>query len=72
MTLFGPHINLKALTPLPLHHEGIELSYNEKAIFNIRGPFEKFVDWRQCAAVVPREVVTVMLSCGGGGNKVVA
>jgi hypothetical protein len=38
----------------------------------IRGPFEKFVDWWQCAAVMQREVVTVMPSCRGGGNVVVA
>jgi hypothetical protein len=38
----------------------------------IRGPFEKFVDWRQCAAVIQRETVTVMPSCSGGGNVVVA
>jgi hypothetical protein len=24
----------------------------------MRGPFEKFVDWRQCAAVMQREAVT--------------
>jgi hypothetical protein len=24
----------------------------------IRGPFERFVDWRQCAAVVQREAMT--------------
>jgi hypothetical protein len=24
----------------------------------VRGPFEKFVDWRQCAAVTEREAVT--------------
>jgi hypothetical protein len=24
----------------------------------IRGPFERFVDWRQCAAVMQREAVT--------------
>jgi hypothetical protein len=24
----------------------------------IAGPFEKFVDWRQCAAVMQREAVT--------------
>jgi hypothetical protein len=35
---------------------------------NIGGPFEKFVEWRQCAAVVQRVVVTVMPSCSGGGN----
>jgi hypothetical protein len=33
---------------------------------------EKFVDWRQCAAVMDREAVTVMPSCSGGGNVVVA
>jgi hypothetical protein len=38
----------------------------------IRGPFEKFVDWRQCAAVMQREAVTVMPSCSGGGNAEVA
>jgi hypothetical protein len=38
----------------------------------IRGPFEKFMDWRQCAAVMKREVVTVMPSCSGEGIIVVA
>jgi hypothetical protein len=37
----------------------------------LRGPFEKFVDWRQCAAVVQKLAVTVMPSSGGGGNVVV-
>jgi hypothetical protein len=37
----------------------------------IRGPFEKFVDWRQCAAVIKRDAVTVIPSCSGGGNVVV-
>jgi hypothetical protein len=37
----------------------------------IRGPFPKFVDWRQCAAVMKREAVTVIPSCIGGGNVVV-
>jgi hypothetical protein len=27
----------------------------------IRGPFEKFVDWRQCAVIMQREAVTVVL-----------
>jgi hypothetical protein len=36
-----------------------------------RGPFDKFVDCRQCAAVMQREAVTVMPSCSGGGNVVV-
>jgi hypothetical protein len=39
---------------------------------NIRWPFVKFVDWWHCAAVMQREVVTVMPSCSGGGNVVVA
>jgi hypothetical protein len=39
---------------------------------NVRGPFEKFMDWRQCAAVMQREAVTVMPSCIGGGKVVVA
>jgi hypothetical protein len=25
----------------------------------LRGPFEKFVDWRQCPAIMQREAVTV-------------
>jgi hypothetical protein len=37
----------------------------------IGGPFEKFVNWRQCAAIMQREAVTVMTSCSGGGNVVV-
>jgi hypothetical protein len=38
----------------------------------IRGPFEKFVDWRQCATVMQRETVTVIPSCSGGVNVVEA
>jgi hypothetical protein len=38
----------------------------------LQGPFEKFVDSRQCAAVMRTETVTVMPSCSGGGNVVVA
>jgi hypothetical protein len=34
--------------------------------------FEKFVDWRQCAAVMQSEAVTFMPSCSGGCNLVVA
>jgi len=40
--------------------------------YYIQGPFKKFVDWWQCAAVMQREAVTVMPSCSGGGNIVVA
>jgi hypothetical protein len=39
---------------------------------NVRGPFEKFVNSRQCAAVMQREAVIVMPSYCGGGNLVVA
>jgi hypothetical protein len=38
----------------------------------IRGPFEKFVDWRQCAAIMQREAVTLIPMHSGGGNVVVA
>jgi hypothetical protein len=38
----------------------------------LRGLFVKFVDWQQCTAVMQREAVTVMPSCSGGGNIVVA
>jgi hypothetical protein len=38
----------------------------------IRGPFGKLVDWRQCTTVMQREAVTVTPSCSGGGNVVVA
>jgi len=39
---------------------------------NVQGPFERFIDWQQCTAVMQREVVTVMPSCSGGGNIAVA
>jgi hypothetical protein len=42
------------------------------ALHQIRGSFEKFVDWRQCAAAMQKEAVTVIPSCCGGGNVVVA
>jgi hypothetical protein len=38
---------------------------NWKIMYHVRGLFEKFVDWWQCAAVMQREAVTVMPSCGG-------
>jgi hypothetical protein len=37
-----------------------------------RRPFAKFVDWWQCVAVMQREAVTVMPSCSGEGNIIVA
>jgi hypothetical protein len=41
-------------------------------IHTYRWSFEKFVDWRQCAAVTQKEAVTVMPSCSGGGSVVEA
>jgi hypothetical protein len=39
----------------------------------VLGQFEKLaLDWRQCATVMQREAVTVMPSCSGGDNVVVA
>jgi hypothetical protein len=38
----------------------------------VRGPFGKFVNWRQCAAVMQREAVTVMPRYSGGGIVVLA
>jgi hypothetical protein len=37
----------------------------------LRGPFERYVDWMQCASVMQKEVVTIMPSCSAGGNVVV-
>jgi hypothetical protein len=45
---------------------------DRQLLIHIRGPFETFVNWWQCAAVIQREAVTVMPSCSGGGNVVVA
>jgi hypothetical protein len=39
---------------------------------DVGGPFDKFMDWRQCAAVMQREAVIVMPSCSDAGNVVVA
>jgi hypothetical protein len=44
----------------------------ELEFVKVRGPFVNFMDWRQCAAVMQREAVTVMPSCSGGGNVVLA
>jgi hypothetical protein len=41
-------------------------------VSDIRGPFVKFVNWQQCAAVIQREAVTVIPSCSGEGNVVVS
>jgi hypothetical protein len=40
--------------------------------FDRQESFEKFMDWRQCAAVMQREAVTVIPSFNGGGNVIVA
>jgi hypothetical protein len=38
----------------------------------VRGPYEKFVNWRKCATVMRKEAMTVVPSCNCGGNVVVA
>jgi hypothetical protein len=38
---------------------------------HLLGLCAKFVDWRQCAAVMQREAVAVMPRYSGGGNVVV-
>jgi hypothetical protein len=38
----------------------------------LRGPFEKYMNWRQCAAVMQREAMTVMPNCSSGGNVILA
>jgi hypothetical protein len=50
----------------------ILVNYEQISLLYIRGPFERFVDWWQCATVMQREVVTVMPICSGGGDVVVA
>jgi hypothetical protein len=47
------------------------MMWTSTGIGKVRGPFERFVDWRQCAAVMQRKAVTVMPSCSDGGNVVV-
>jgi hypothetical protein len=37
-----------------------------------RGPFEKFVDWWQCAVIMQRKAVTVMPNSNGEGNVAAA
>jgi hypothetical protein len=36
---------------------GKETKSGSKKCIAIRGPFEKFLDWRQCTAVMQREAV---------------
>jgi hypothetical protein len=45
---------------IALNNCNVKISY-------IRGSFEKFVDWRQCVAIMQREAVIVIPSCIGGG-----
>jgi hypothetical protein len=49
-----------------------QISHKYYFTYNTQGPFEKFVDWRQCATVMQREAVTVMPHCSVGSNIVVA
>jgi hypothetical protein len=55
------------------HLSNIDISGSNPARgMDVRGPFERLVDWRQCAAVMQREAVIVMSSCNGWGKVVVA
>jgi hypothetical protein len=45
-------------------YRGTEIFHFLDGICILQGPFERFVDCRQCATVIP--------SCSGGGNVVVA
>jgi hypothetical protein len=51
------------------------ISFSRRALLHgvsyVRGPFENFVDWRQCAAAIQREAVTLMPSCSGGDEVIV-
>jgi hypothetical protein len=57
---------------------GIKLYSDHKAkvikrpFYTLRAPFEKIVDWRQCATLMQREAVSVMSSFIGRCNVVVA
>jgi hypothetical protein len=53
-----------------LHSAGVSIN-NPMQNNIIRGPYERFVDCKQCAAVMQREAVTIMPSCGGGNVVVV-
>jgi hypothetical protein len=53
-------------------HYHLYLVFTHSYLYNLRDPFGKFAGWQQYAAVMQREAVTVMPSCSGGGNVVVA
>jgi hypothetical protein len=65
----SPHID-QILEEL-IKQEVIQCVLRSTNLLTLRGLFEKFIDWWQCAAVMQREEVTVTLSCSGGGNIVV-
>jgi hypothetical protein len=46
--------------------------FENRRLRRIRGKFEKFMDWRQCAAVMQREAATVVPSYSCRSNVVVA
>jgi hypothetical protein len=46
-------------------HRGFHLTLLICSSVHIGGPYEKSVDWRQCAALMQREAVIVMPSCSG-------
>jgi predicted ATPase len=65
------HTRVEICAPLSATLQRITNYYPDIAL-NIRRSFEKFVDWRQCTALMQMKAVTVMPSCSGGGNVVVA
>jgi hypothetical protein len=51
---------------------GVFIDERRLDLRKLRGPFAKFVDWRQCGAVMQREAVAVIPSYSGEGSIVVA
>jgi hypothetical protein len=71
-TCCRPLITSKFLaSELPFHGWKTQKSHRARSELNSVFGLEK-VDWRQCAAVMQTEEVTVTPSSGGGGNVVVA
>jgi hypothetical protein len=64
----GPKILMMGNAHPLFRHKIMDVNYK---VLVLRGTFEKFVDWRQFAAVMQRKAVTVTPSFSGGGNVVV-
>jgi len=72
ITCFSTNETKASLETITHNHKKVNCHIYIHTHTQSRGPFEKFVDWRQCTAIMQREAVTVMPSCSGGGNVVVA